>query len=91
MLLDEELAGLIPLIRLREYLPKTFDNCFKECLVLMEGAYQCDEERVESAYKGYSDLFSELSSAIRSIEGTLSQLDGSKAWEICHRLRESIR
>ena len=74
---DEELAGLAPLIRLREYAPKTFDNCFKECLTVMEDAYQRDEERVKSAYKEYSDLFSEISSAIRSIEGTLSQLDES--------------
>ena len=45
--------------------------------MVMENAYQRDEERVKSAYSEYSDLFSELSLAIRSIEGTLSQLDES--------------
>ena len=45
--------------------------------MVMEDAYKHDEERVKSVYREYSDLFSESSSALRSIEGTLGQLNES--------------
>jgi len=72
---NEELAGLAPLIHPRRYSPEIFDKCFKEYLMMMTSAYRRDEKRVKLAYKEYSSLFFELSSAIKSIERTLNQLE----------------